>query len=76
VFLVGMDAACSFVVGAAAHASAISDFAGVWVWVGVALWIVVFGAMLRRRLKLARGEHPPVTRARIDELAPSQRRAS
>jgi hypothetical protein len=75
VFPVGMYAACSFVVGAAAHAPAISDFARVWVWVGVAVWLVVFAAMLRRGVKLSRGEHPPVTAARIDEVAPSQRHA-
>jgi hypothetical protein len=76
VFPVGMYAACSFVVGAAAHAAGIVDFARVWVWVGVALWLVVFAAMLRRGLKLARGEHPPVPAARIDEVAPSRRHVS
>lgn len=75
VFPVGMYAACSFVVGAAAHAPAIADFGRVWVWAGVAVWLVVFVAMLRRGLELARGEHPPVTGARIDEVAPSQRQA-
>ena len=33
VFPVGMYAACSFVVGAAARAPGITDFARVWVWV-------------------------------------------
>lgn len=56
VFPVGMYAACSFVVGAAAHAGAITDFARVWIWAGVAVWLVVFVAMLRRGLRLtARG---------------------
>ena len=76
VFPVGMYAACSFVVGAAAHAPAIADFGRVWVWAGVGVWLVVFSAMLRRGLQLARGEHPPVTAAHIDEVAPSQRQAS
>jgi tellurite resistance protein TehA-like permease len=76
VFPVGMYAACSFAVGAAAHAAGITDFARVWVWVAVALWLVVFAAMLRRGLKLLRGEHPAVTAAHIDEVAPSQRRES
>jgi tellurite resistance protein TehA-like permease len=53
VFPVGMYAACSFVVGAAAQAPAIADFARVWVWVGVGVWLVVFVAMLRRGLHLA-----------------------
>ena len=75
VFPVGMYAACSFVVGAAAHAPAIADFARGWVWAGVGVWLVMFAAMLRRGLQLARGEHPSVTAARIDEVAPSQRQA-
>jgi tellurite resistance protein TehA-like permease len=41
VFPVGMYAACSFVVGSVAHATAITDFARVWVWIAVALWLVV-----------------------------------
>lgn len=41
VFPVGMYAACSFAVGTVAHASAITDFARVWVWIAVALWLVV-----------------------------------
>jgi hypothetical protein len=48
VFPVGMYAACSPVVGAAARAAGITDFARVWVWVALALWLVVFAAMLRR----------------------------
>jgi tellurite resistance protein TehA-like permease len=76
VFPVGMYAACSFVVGAAVHAAGIIDFARVWVWAGVAVWLVVFVAMLRRGLELARGEHAQVTAARIDEIAPSRERAS
>jgi tellurite resistance protein TehA-like permease len=56
VFPVGMYAACSFVVGAAAEVSAITSFARVWVWVGVAVWLIVFSAMLRRGLDLARGD--------------------
>ncbi len=48
VFPVGMYAACSFVVGPLSHARGITDFARVWVWVALAVWLVVFGAMLRR----------------------------
>ena len=76
VFPVGMYAPCSFVVGAAVHATGITDFARVWVWAAVAQWLLVFAAMLRRGLKLLRGEHPAVTAAQIDEVAPSQRRGS
>jgi tellurite resistance protein TehA-like permease len=59
VFPVGMYAACSFIVGAAAHAPGITHFARVWVWAGVAVWLVVFVAMLRRGLRLAQDEHRP-----------------
>jgi tellurite resistance protein TehA-like permease len=48
VFPVGMYAACSFAVGRAAGADAITSFARVWVWVAVAVWVVVFAAMLCR----------------------------
>jgi hypothetical protein len=75
VFPVGMYAACSFVVGTAARVGGITDFARVWVWVGFALWLVVFAAMLRRGEQLAHGGHVPVSAARVDELAPSHRRA-
>jgi tellurite resistance protein TehA-like permease len=53
VFPVGMYAACSFVAGTVAHAPAIADFARAWVWVAAAVWIVVFGAMLRRVVRTA-----------------------
>lgn len=72
VFPVGMYAACSFIVGVAASAPAITDFARVWVWVAVAVWLVVFAAMLRRGQQLTRDEHPPVSPQRIEELAPSR----
>jgi len=48
VFPVGMYAACSFLVGTAVAAPAITSFARVWVWVAVAVWLVVFAAMLTR----------------------------
>lgn len=48
VFPVGMYAACSFAVGTATGAGAITSFARVWVWVAVAVWLVVFAAMLQR----------------------------
>jgi hypothetical protein len=73
-FFVGLYAACSFIVGAAAHAPALADFARVWVWAGAASWLMVFAAMLRRGAKLATGEHPPLSAAQIEELAPSRRR--
>jgi hypothetical protein len=48
VFPFGMYAACSFVVAMVAHAGAITSFARVWVWVALAVWAVVFTAMIRR----------------------------
>lgn len=48
VFPVGMYAACSFAAGAAAHAHGITDFAKIWVWVSVVVWVTVFLAMLDR----------------------------
>lgn len=48
VFPAGMYAACSFVVGAAVHVPGIADFARVWVWIAVALWLMTFVAMAHR----------------------------
>ncbi len=56
VFPLGMYSACSFLVGSAVHAPVIRDFGRAWVWVAVAVWLVVFGAMLHRGYALARGE--------------------
>ena len=58
VFPVGMYAACSFAVGAAARAPGIADFARIWVWAGVAVWLSVFLAMLARARQLIRWEDP------------------
>jgi len=49
------SSAC-FIVGAVGHTAAITDFARVWVWVALAVWLVVFAAMLRRAPSLAQGE--------------------
>ncbi len=56
VFPVGMYAACSFAVGDAAHASAATRFAQVWVWVALAVWAIVSAAALHRGWQIARGE--------------------
>jgi tellurite resistance protein TehA-like permease len=48
VFPVGMYAACSFAVGATANSRPITDFAKIWVWVSVAVWLFVSAAMLGR----------------------------
>jgi tellurite resistance protein TehA-like permease len=47
VFPVGMYAACSFAVGTVAHATGITDFARVWVWIALALWLVLFLSTVR-----------------------------
>ena len=48
VFPIGMYAACSFRVGAAADAGGITTFARLWVWIALAVWTVVFVAMIYR----------------------------
>jgi tellurite resistance protein TehA-like permease len=55
VFPLGMYAACSFAVGAVAHAGAITSFARVWVWIAFASWVIVFAAMIGRAVKVVRG---------------------
>lgn len=57
VFPVGMYAACSGLGGSAAHASVMTSFARIWAWVGLAVWLVVFAAMLgpRRAARPRRG---------------------
>jgi tellurite resistance protein TehA-like permease len=59
VFPLGMYAASSFAVGAVAHASAITSFARLWVWIGLASWAIVFAAMIGRAVKVMRGPSPP-----------------
>ena len=49
VFPVGMYAACSFAVGQAGHAGAITSFARAWVWVALVVWVIVSAALLRLR---------------------------
>lgn len=58
VFPFGMYAACSFIVGTAAGAPRITDFARIWIWVATAVWLVTFTAMLHRGRRLIRGETP------------------
>jgi tellurite resistance protein TehA-like permease len=70
VFPVGMYAACSFIVGAAANAPAITEFARVWVWAAVAVWLITFAAMLRRGAQLAREQSRDPAPGSSDELAP------
>jgi hypothetical protein len=52
---VGMYAARSFAVGAAIGAPGIADFARIWVWAGLVIWLVVFSAMLVRGVQLVNG---------------------
>jgi tellurite resistance protein TehA-like permease len=72
VFPVGMYAACSFAVGQAARASAITSFARAWVWVALAVWAAVLAAMIRRAVAVVHGQQRPTapeSRNRLD--APS-----
>jgi tellurite resistance protein TehA-like permease len=52
VFPVGMYAACSFVAAAAVRAPAIGDFARVWVWLSLAVWLAVSAGLLASSLRL------------------------
>jgi uncharacterized membrane protein YoaK (UPF0700 family) len=54
-----MYAARSYVVGAVAGTAAITQFARVWVWVSVAVWITVFLTMLSRAPRLLVGSYSP-----------------
>jgi tellurite resistance protein TehA-like permease len=46
VFPVGMYAACSFVVGGIVHSSVITDFARIWTWVALGVWLIALVAMV------------------------------
>ncbi len=75
VFPVGMYAVCSFVVGIAVHVSAITSFARVWAWVALTVWAIVFGALVRRAVRVVRGERPPPSSRRTGDFAPSRHSA-
>src|ERR1039457_4903990 len=72
-----MYAACSFAVGQAAHAHAITSFARVWVWIALVVWLIVFAGMLRGGGHVLRGKHPPVDppdiAALVADTAPCER---
>jgi len=70
VFPVGMYAVCSFVVGIAVHAGAITSFARLWVWVALAVWALISAALVRRVLTVIGGEHPPSPH-RSGDITPS-----
>ena len=47
------------------------DFARVWVWVAVSVWAIVAAAMIPSLVQVGRGEHPPLDRSRLAEIAPA-----
>ncbi|HEY5431633.1 MAG TPA: tellurite resistance/C4-dicarboxylate transporter family protein [Solirubrobacteraceae bacterium] len=59
VFPVGMYAACSFAVGVTARAAAVTSYARVWVWVALAIWVIVSAATLHRGWQIVRFQQPP-----------------
>ena len=59
VFPLGMYAACSFAVGVVAHSGAITNFARMWVWIGLASWAVVVAATIGRAVQVVRGHGSP-----------------
>ncbi len=48
VFPVGMYAVCSFAVAQVQASSGIEDFARVWIWVALLVWVVVGAGLVRR----------------------------
>jgi hypothetical protein len=66
-----MYAACSFAVGKADHATTITRFARVWVWVALAVWAVVFAAMIGRAIQIVRADVEPNPRG-ANELTSSK----
>lgn len=65
VFPIGMYAACSVVVAAAISAAGIRELARIWVWVGVAAWLLAFIAVVRRGSKVVVGGPFPEARPRL-----------
>jgi hypothetical protein len=59
VFPVGMYAACSFAAGTAAHLPPLVQFARIWTWVAVAVWLAVLAATLWQPRSLLRAEGSP-----------------
>jgi hypothetical protein len=56
-----MYAACSGLGGSAAHASVMTTFSRIWVWIAVAVWLVVSAATVARTVQIARGERGSFT---------------
>ncbi|HZO77020.1 MAG TPA: tellurite resistance/C4-dicarboxylate transporter family protein [Solirubrobacteraceae bacterium] len=59
VFPFGMYAACSFIVGAVCKVEGITTFAQVWVWIALAVWLLVVAAMVSHAPSLAWGSSSP-----------------
>jgi hypothetical protein len=55
VFPVGMYAVCSIAAGSVTGTGGLTSFGRTWIWVSLALWTIVFIAMLRRATGLHRG---------------------
>jgi len=54
VFPFGMYAACSFVAGDVAAVGGIVDFARVWIWLALAVWLAATVGLVRRGLRIYR----------------------
>ncbi|HUZ69030.1 MAG TPA: tellurite resistance/C4-dicarboxylate transporter family protein [Candidatus Saccharimonadales bacterium] len=59
VFPVGMYAACGYAAGTVLRASPIVAFARAWSWIALAVWLVVFAAMLWQIVPLLRATPAP-----------------
>lgn len=60
VFPVGMYAAASFTVGTAGDLGWARDFARGWVWIALAVWLLIAAMTVVRGASLLRGERPAV----------------
>ncbi len=64
VFPVGMYAACSFLAGSVTGISPITDFARIWTWVALGVWLVVLTSMLSQLPRVLRADPAPLTEQR------------
>lgn len=54
VFPLGMVAVCSFAVARVESLEGLADFARAWIWIAFAVWLAVFGGLLRRAAAVVR----------------------
>jgi hypothetical protein len=50
-----MYAACSFVVGTVWPSGGVTSFARIWIWAAVAVWAIVFVALVKQAVGAVQG---------------------